>query len=93
VRPYVEEKKNLIEIVNEFCVLGMGYNLWAFTDFQPDPYVKYDLGFFYSACLLFLIAFNIVFLLIDSVLKPCLKFKSLRRRRKKKNKKAIKDIF
>ena len=33
VKPYKENYKNKIDLINEFCLLGMAYNLWAFTDF------------------------------------------------------------
>ena len=67
-RPYDERFKNNLEIANEFLVLILSYFGFLFTDYVPDPVLRYKFGYFYIALLAFGLFLNISTMMIFSIL-------------------------
>ena len=66
-KPLKTEAMNYMEILNEILTLLIMYHIFCFTDFVPDPEVRYALGY---TCLAFnfnhLLA-NVYFIMRDSL--------------------------
>lgn len=43
-KPFVVMKRNKLELLNEFLIDMITINLFVYTDFVLDPYVKYDVA-------------------------------------------------
>jgi hypothetical protein len=46
VKPYDSKLFNFIEIFNEACILVGCYLLYEFTQYENDPVVRYNYGWF-----------------------------------------------
>jgi hypothetical protein len=44
VKPFETPLLNYMEVFNEVCVLIATYHLFLFTDFVPDPELRYSIG-------------------------------------------------
>ena len=69
VKPYSDQLLNAIEIFNESSILALSYFMFMFTDLVPDPYVRYQLGWFFSAIIALNISLNWI-VLFWRLLKP-----------------------
>ena len=67
-RPYKAEFLNTVEIFNEFCTLGISYLLFVFSDYQDEPYLKYEAGWIFSSTFFLILMFNAGFMLYFSVI-------------------------
>jgi len=79
---------NRLELFNEICILGVGYHLLLFTDFVPEPEIKYSIG--WSAIVLssLNIVVNLVMILIQTVqLIAAVVKKQIKRYRQRKSEK------
>ena len=45
--PFVDNSTTLFEILNEVSCFMLMYHLICFTDFVPDPDIRYNLGYSY----------------------------------------------
>jgi hypothetical protein len=67
-RPYDEKYKNNLEIANEFLVLILSYFGFLFTDYVPNPVIRYKFGYFYIALLALGLLMNLSTMLSFSIL-------------------------
>jgi len=44
-RPFIDPGVNRLEIFNELCILGVGICFMTFTDFNQDPFSRYNVGY------------------------------------------------
>jgi len=35
-KPFEKKLNNILEIINEICILGASYHLFVLTDYKPD---------------------------------------------------------
>ena len=82
-RPYDERYKNNLEIANEYFVLVLSYFGFLFTDYVPNPVIRYKFGYVYIALLAFGLLMNLGTMVTFSI------FNWLRLRRIKKNRLMI----
>ena len=61
---------NKMEIFNEAVVLFLSYMLWAFTDYQDYPEVKFDSGWVYVFIIFLMVFFNFSVMIYLSVVLP-----------------------
>ena len=64
IQPFKHRELNIMEIFNEFCILGCIYCLFGFTDVVTDSGVKYNLGWVAVAIVILNIIVNIVNMII-----------------------------
>lgn len=83
VKPFKEEFTNFSEIFNEIVVFMLTYILWSFSDYPLDPQVKKEVGWIYSAFIILIVFFNIMFFVYFNL-------KKIRERKKEKNMKVKK---
>jgi hypothetical protein len=55
-----------MEITNEVLNMLVSYHYFLFTDFVPDPELRYNFGWSSIYCTLALIAINMIILIKDS---------------------------
>ena len=76
-QPYESKFANRMETFNEVCVLCLTYIAMCFTEFVPDPEVRSNIGPYYIAANLFMIAVHIIILLafsLKALVKVCKKY-------------------
>ena len=61
-RPYLNEKLNRLEILNELTILVCNYTLITFSDISQDGKVKQDFGWFMLALVIGNVAMNVGFI-------------------------------
>ena len=44
-KPYEIRRDNKMELINEIICIVIMYHIFCFTDYIPDPQIKYNLGF------------------------------------------------
>ena len=54
-----------MEIMNEFTIIILCYLLFCFTEFVPDPSIRYQIGVVYNVVVLINIAIHTVMLVWD----------------------------
>jgi len=72
-KPYRENLINQIEFVNEFLILSLSCLLWAFSDFQAEGRVRYDIGWVYFSLLAVTFIGNILVYLKVNIYNYCTK--------------------
>ena len=55
-KPFIQPARNLLEIFNELCILVVSYHIFLFTDYVPDPDLKYIFGW----CMILITLVNIL---------------------------------
>ena len=63
MKPFIDRKKNNIELFNEGLVYQMTIMLTVFTDHCPDPEMRYNIGWLCILCVVsnVLINFGLIF--------------------------------
>ena len=51
--------KNILELTNGFLVLVMSYFSFDFSDYVPDPRIKFNIGYIYIAIILLFFVYNL----------------------------------
>ena len=61
-RPFNSSLLNNQEVLNEITVLLSSYTLFCYSDFVPDPYTRYQVGWASIGIILLNLAMNLTFL-------------------------------
>jgi hypothetical protein len=72
VLPYDSKLFNGLEIFNEVCFMILLYLMVDFSDFELDPYTKYNSGWAFIIVLLIVVVLNYFFLLFKMLSPLCL---------------------
>ena len=68
---------NYMEVFNEICVLIATYHLFLFTDFVPDPELRYNIGWSIIGVTLVNIVVNMLVMFWSTINQLKLMFKKL----------------
>lgn len=68
-KPFTEPKSNYMDIFNEFTLMTISYMTLCYTDYNEDPYVKYQFGWKMLAVFFLNLLINIIYIL-SQMLKP-----------------------
>ena len=64
-KPHISYRRYVIEILNELIILGFTYHLISFSDFNTALDKRFDMGISNSIFLGFLIAYNLINMMIS----------------------------
>eukprot|EP00347_Sterkiella_histriomuscorum_P017396 403349537 len=67
IKPFESSLMNLMEFINEGCILTVAYNLTLFTDYQPDPDRQYQIGWVLITVTVFDMLLNILVMLYQAI--------------------------
>ena len=65
-QPYSTKYSNRLETFNEVCILCLTYIAMCYTDFVPDPIVRYEFGLCYIGMNGFMILVHVTLILIST---------------------------
>ena len=64
VQPMDTLHKNILELSNGFLVLMMSYFSFDFSDYVPDPQIKFKIGYIYIAIIMLFFTYNLAYQLL-----------------------------
>ena len=67
IRPFLLPFVNNLELVNEVCVLGNTYFLIIYSDFVPEPEIRYGIGWVNISLLVLMILINLSVIIIKQI--------------------------
>ena len=67
-RPSVDKRLNRIEVINEFCIMIIGYFLLGFSDFVLEPKMKITIGSWMIWLTLLNLGFNFLMIVLKMII-------------------------
>ena len=94
VRPFLSNRQNKMEIINEVTVLLASYHLFCFTEWIFDQLRRWEIGWSLVLLIGFNVTINITLLIYVAMKKAIQKVKTklAKRRQKKKEKIRAKEL-
>jgi len=86
-RSFVSPLLNALDVFNEATILLIAYATIPFSDYSPDPLLKYHLGWKVLHLFLFNLAFNVLFIVMFTVFSLFRKCRNKQPKHKHKNRK------
>ena len=68
-RPLIGKVANYVEIGSELITLLLMYHLLLFTDFVPDPVVRYEIGYPFTYLMAAFIIVQLIFLFLTTLVR------------------------